>query len=165
MQYSPAPAAWYAASRNGRAIAPHFLNHRGHRDLTPFLAKRRQCKGDSVSRPNLDKTCTSDFHHFLGFTKGHKGSLNLMAEEDLQSGEGLLQGRIERLIDCVALGIDRLRGTGCHLFAGLDHRFASCEHIWEIITAATMLTILPILVISGVFQDRLIGGLTAGSGK
>ncbi len=36
---------------------------------------------------------------------------------------------------------------------------------WEIITAATMLTILPILIISGIFQDRLIGGLTAGSGK
>lgn len=36
---------------------------------------------------------------------------------------------------------------------------------WEIITAATMLAILPILIISGIFQDRIIGGLTAGSGK
>lgn len=36
---------------------------------------------------------------------------------------------------------------------------------WEIISAATMLAILPILIISGIFQDRIIGGLTAGSGK
>lgn len=36
---------------------------------------------------------------------------------------------------------------------------------WEIISAATILAILPILIISGVFQDRIIGGLTAGSGK
>ncbi len=36
---------------------------------------------------------------------------------------------------------------------------------WEIISAATILAILPILIISGIFQDRIIGGLTAGSGK
>jgi len=36
---------------------------------------------------------------------------------------------------------------------------------WEIISSATILAILPVLVISGIFQDRIIGGLTAGSGK
>lgn len=36
---------------------------------------------------------------------------------------------------------------------------------WEIISAATILAILPVLIISGVFQDRIIGGLTAGSTK
>ena len=53
----------------------------------------------------------------------------------------------------------RTAPVGISLFPG-EYSFP-----WEIITAATMLTILPILVISGVFQDRLIGGLTAGSGK
>ena len=53
----------------------------------------------------------------------------------------------------------RTAPVGISLFPG-EYAFP-----WEIITAATMLTILPILVISGVFQDRLIGGLTAGSGK
>lgn len=36
---------------------------------------------------------------------------------------------------------------------------------WEIISAATVLAILPVLVISGVFSNRIIGGLTAGSVK
>lgn len=36
---------------------------------------------------------------------------------------------------------------------------------WEIISAATILAVLPLLVISGIFQDRIIGGLTAGSSK
>lgn len=36
---------------------------------------------------------------------------------------------------------------------------------WEIISAATILAIFPILIISGIFQDRIIGGLTAGSSK
>ena len=53
----------------------------------------------------------------------------------------------------------RTAPVGISLFPG-EYSFP-----WEIITAATMLTILPILLISGVFQDRLIGGLTAGSGK
>ena len=53
----------------------------------------------------------------------------------------------------------RTAPVGISLFPG-EYAFP-----WEIITAATMLTILPILIISGVFQDRLIGGLTAGSGK
>ena len=53
----------------------------------------------------------------------------------------------------------RTAPVGISLFPG-EYSFP-----WEIITAATMLTILPILIISGVFQDRLIGGLTAGSGK
>ncbi|MCE2472545.1 MAG: carbohydrate ABC transporter permease [Anaerolineae bacterium] len=53
----------------------------------------------------------------------------------------------------------RTAPVGISLFPG-EYSFP-----WEIISAATVLTILPILVISGVFQDRLIGGLTAGSGK
>lgn len=53
----------------------------------------------------------------------------------------------------------RTAPVGISLFPG-EYSFP-----WEIITAATMLTILPILLISGVFQDRIIGGLTAGSGK
>ncbi len=53
----------------------------------------------------------------------------------------------------------RTAPVGISLFPG-EYSFP-----WEIITAATMLTILPILVISGIFQDRLIGGLTAGSGR
>ena len=53
----------------------------------------------------------------------------------------------------------RTAPVGISLFPG-EYSFP-----WEIITAATMLTITPILIISGVFQDRLIGGLTAGSGK
>ena len=53
----------------------------------------------------------------------------------------------------------RTAPVGISLFPG-EYSFP-----WEIITAATMLTILPILIVSGVFQDRLIGGLTAGSGK
>ncbi len=53
----------------------------------------------------------------------------------------------------------RTAPVGISLFPG-EYSFP-----WEIITAATMLTILPILIISGLFQDRLIGGLTAGSGK
>lgn len=53
----------------------------------------------------------------------------------------------------------RTAPVGISLFPG-EYSFP-----WEIITAATMLTILPILIISGIFQDRLIGGLTAGSGK
>ncbi len=36
---------------------------------------------------------------------------------------------------------------------------------WEIISAATTLAILPVMVISGVFSNRIIGGLTAGSVK
>lgn len=36
---------------------------------------------------------------------------------------------------------------------------------WEIISAATILAIVPIMVISAIFQDRIIGGLTAGSAK
>lgn len=36
---------------------------------------------------------------------------------------------------------------------------------WEIISAATVLAILPVLIISGVFSNRIIGGLTAGSVK
>lgn len=36
---------------------------------------------------------------------------------------------------------------------------------WEIIAPAIMLAISPILIISGIFQNRIIGGLTAGSGK
>lgn len=53
----------------------------------------------------------------------------------------------------------RTAPVGISLFPG-EYSFP-----WEIITAATMLTILPVLLISGVFQDRIIGGLTAGSGK
>lgn len=53
----------------------------------------------------------------------------------------------------------RTAPVGISLFPG-EYSFP-----WEIITAATMLTITPILIISGLFQDRLIGGLTAGSGK
>lgn len=36
---------------------------------------------------------------------------------------------------------------------------------WEIISAATVLAILPVLIISGIFSNRIIGGLTAGSVK
>jgi len=36
---------------------------------------------------------------------------------------------------------------------------------WEIISAATILAVLPVVVISAVFQHRIIGGLTAGSSK
>ncbi len=53
----------------------------------------------------------------------------------------------------------RTAPVGISLFPG-EYSFP-----WEIITAATMLTITPIMIISGLFQDRLIGGLTAGSGK
>lgn len=36
---------------------------------------------------------------------------------------------------------------------------------WEIISAATILAVLPVVVISAVFQHRIIGGLTAGASK
>jgi multiple sugar transport system permease protein len=36
---------------------------------------------------------------------------------------------------------------------------------WEIISAATVLAILPVLIISGIFSNRIVGGLTAGSVK
>lgn len=36
---------------------------------------------------------------------------------------------------------------------------------WETISAATILAIVPVLLITGVFQERLIGGLTAGASK
>ncbi len=36
---------------------------------------------------------------------------------------------------------------------------------WEIISAATILAVLPVVIISAVFQHRIIGGLTAGSSK
>jgi multiple sugar transport system permease protein len=36
---------------------------------------------------------------------------------------------------------------------------------WETISTATVLAIIPILVITAVFQKQIIGGLTAGSGK
>ena len=36
---------------------------------------------------------------------------------------------------------------------------------WEIISAATILAPLPVVVISAVFQHRIIGGLTAGATK
>lgn len=36
---------------------------------------------------------------------------------------------------------------------------------WEIISAATILAVLPVVIISAVFQHRIIGGLTAGASK
>lgn len=36
---------------------------------------------------------------------------------------------------------------------------------WEIISAATILAVLPVVIISAVFQHRIIGGLTAGATK
>jgi len=36
---------------------------------------------------------------------------------------------------------------------------------WETISTATCLAILPILIMTGVFQNYIIGGLTAGAGK
>lgn len=36
---------------------------------------------------------------------------------------------------------------------------------WETISTATVLAIIPILIITAVFQKQIIGGLTAGSGK
>ena len=53
----------------------------------------------------------------------------------------------------------RTAPVGISLFPG------EFSYPWEIISAATILTILPVVVISGVFQNRIIGGLTAGSTK
>ena len=36
---------------------------------------------------------------------------------------------------------------------------------WEIISAATVLAVLPVVILSAVFQHRIIGGLTAGASK
>lgn len=36
---------------------------------------------------------------------------------------------------------------------------------WETISTATVIAIIPILVITAIFQKQIIGGLTAGSGK
>jgi multiple sugar transport system permease protein len=53
----------------------------------------------------------------------------------------------------------RTAPVGISLFSG-EFSFP-----WETITAGTILAILPILIISGIFQNRIIGGLTAGSTK
>jgi multiple sugar transport system permease protein len=53
----------------------------------------------------------------------------------------------------------RTAPVGISLFPG------EFSYPWDIISAATILAILPVLIISGIFQDRIIGGLTAGSGK
>jgi multiple sugar transport system permease protein len=36
---------------------------------------------------------------------------------------------------------------------------------WEIISAATILAVLPVVLLSAIFQNRIIGGLTAGASK
>jgi multiple sugar transport system permease protein len=36
---------------------------------------------------------------------------------------------------------------------------------WEIISAATILAVLPVVLLSALFQNRIIGGLTAGASK
>ena len=36
---------------------------------------------------------------------------------------------------------------------------------WETISTATFLSIIPVLIITGVFQKQIIGGLTSGSNK
>ncbi len=36
---------------------------------------------------------------------------------------------------------------------------------WEIISAATVLAVLPVVILSAIFQHRIIGGLTAGASK
>ncbi len=54
---------------SARAIAPNYFNHRGHRDLTPFLAKRRQCRGDSVNRPRYSHS----FHGRHTVSPLHRG--------------------------------------------------------------------------------------------
>ncbi len=36
---------------------------------------------------------------------------------------------------------------------------------WETISTATFLSIIPVLIITGIFQKQIIGGLTSGSNK